>query len=202
MSKQHKSTRAVLAVAATAIAALTVLAPTGSADPAPSGTAIANRTVGKLLIVPLPGIYRDTFMDTPVNVQKIFKLEEAFCTTEEMDDITLDLLDTNYREALPVTFGTAADPEDPISEARDHVLNTKELTNASRLKLCKPEVRDEYYALLTELINAVEVMTPVPKVRDAKNDKNRQKEIDYISKLRVGAFRDDMSIWLDPSFAT
>ncbi|MFI7003900.1 hypothetical protein [Nocardia sp. NPDC050175] len=199
MSKQHKSTRAVLAVAATAM--LTVLAPTGSADPSPSGTEIADRAAGKLLIVPLPGIYRDTFMDTPTNVQKIFKLEEAFCTTEEMDDITLDMLDSNYRDALPVTFGTAAEPEDPISEARDHVLNTKELTNASRLELCKPEKRQEYYALLTELINEVEVLTPVPEVRDAKNDKNRQKTIDYISKRRVGAFRDAMSIWLDSTFS-
>ncbi|QBS43477.1 hypothetical protein DMB37_28590 [Nocardia sp. CS682] len=78
---------------------------------------------------------------------------------------------------LPVTFDS---PKDPISQARQQVLGTKEFTDESRLKLCNPDHHDvnAYYKVLTKLIEDGQTSL-APDLRGLSAEKEKATIKDY-----------------------
>ncbi|CAM4066137.1 hypothetical protein NONI108955_06965 [Nocardia ninae] len=175
----------------------------GSAGTAAAGPDSDDQNLASYLLrVPLPGPATDLEIITP---EKYTKLNQAFCSKDEFSEKMLKDIDTVYKKALPVVFGTPEAPKDPIAEARQEVLGTAELTNEARWKLCpgKTErISDTQAAYHKALVRHIKEdgTTPAEKLREEGMTAEDKKDVTVdIWAMRLSGFKTAFQKYLSPT---
>ncbi|GAA5090406.1 hypothetical protein [Nocardia iowensis] len=180
--KNRRSRRACATVVTVgALAAVVMTAPVASGD-----LKAWHADSYPLVAVPLPNDVKFKPIDPVFTPEKMQKITEALCTQDELPQEDLDNIDTAYY-TLPVDFGTAEEPKDPIAEVRKELLGTEKFTNESRLKLCEDEkLRTKYAKTLNDRIAKYGVVLK-PELRKLQGQELKE-EVHNVWVERLGNY--------------
>ncbi|WP_194835721.1 hypothetical protein [Nocardia sp. XZ_19_369] len=188
---------------AISLSTITLVMLSGLAGPAAAGPDPDEQELASYLLrVPLPGPATDLAIITP---EKYTKLNQAFCSPDELTAKMLQDIDFVYKEALPVAFGTPEVTKDPIADARKEVLGTTELTNEVRWKLCPgkneriSETQAAYHKALVRHIKE-DGTTPVAKLRkEGLTAEDKKAKTASIWTMRLAGFKTAFQKYLGPN---